>query len=119
MKIYNINCIVYYTRAAAFSCVVARAQQSVRRKENIIMSYNDTSKKATMKYINNNLDTVSFRLPKEKKDDRPTKEELKAHCEKYGYNGIQPFILSAIQKQMLLDKREAAFIDFNECKLEE
>ena len=83
------------------------------------MAYNEARKRATSKYMSNNLDNITFRLPKEKKDDRPTKEELKAHCEKYGYNGIQPFILAAIQKQMLLDKKEAAFIDFNECKEEE
>lgn len=83
------------------------------------MTYNDTGKRATIKYLATKLDTISFRLPKEKRDDRPTKEELKAHCEKYGYNGIQPFIIAAINKQMMLDRKEAAFIDLNECKLDE
>ena len=58
---------------------------------------------ATTKYMQDNLDTVIFRLPKEKKDDRPTKAELKAHCEKYRYSGIQPFLIQAIQTQMKID----------------
>ncbi|GEM_PF-6558043 len=58
---------------------------------------------ATAKYMQDNLDTVIFRLPKEKKDDRPTKAELKAHCEKYGYSGIQPFLIKAIQTQIQID----------------
>ena len=67
------------------------------------MTYTDARKNATINYIGKNLDSITFRLPKEKKDNRPTKDELKAHCEKYGYNGIQPFIIKAIQTQMQID----------------
>ncbi len=79
------------------------------------MPYNEARKKATTKYINNNLDTVSFRLPKEKKDERPTKQEITEHAEKYGYQSVQQFIISAINKQMMIDKKEAAFIDLTDC----
>ena len=61
---------------------------------------------ATAKYMQENLDTVIFRLPKNKTDDRPTKEEIKAHCLKHGYSGLQPFIIKAIQNQMILDNNQ-------------
>ena len=83
------------------------------------MAYNDARKRATSKYMSENLDTIIFRLPKEKKDQRPTKQEITEHAEKYGYSSTQQFIIQAINNQMLLDKKEAAFINFNECKKED
>ena len=58
---------------------------------------------ATNEYMKNNLERITIRLPKEKKDDRPTKAEIDAHCKKYGYGGIQPFIIRAIQTQIAID----------------
>lgn len=83
------------------------------------MSYNEAQKKASDKYMKNNLDVIRFAVPKEKKDDRPTKEEIINHAEKYKYSSTQQFIIQAINNQMLLDKKEAAFINFNECKKED
>lgn len=75
-------------------------------KDNKIMAYSEARKRATTKYMSNNLDTVSFRLPKEKKDQRPTKQEITEHAEKYGYNSVQQFLLVAINNQISLDKKE-------------
>ena len=79
------------------------------------MAYNEARKKASDKYIKNNLDVIRFAVPKEKKDQRPTKQEITEHAEKYGYSSTQQFILSAINKQMMIDKKEAAFIDLTDC----
>ncbi len=79
------------------------------------MSYSKASMQATNKYMKNNLDVIRFSVPKEKKDQRPTKQEITEHAEKYGYSSTQQFILSAINKQMMIDKKEAAFIDLTDC----
>ena len=83
------------------------------------MAYNEARKRATSKYMNNNLDNVTFRLPKEKKDDRPTKDEIIQHAEKYGYSSTQQFIIKAISNQILIDSDPDTYLmNFSDCKKE-
>ena len=52
------------------------------------------------------MDNVCIRLPKEKKDQRPTKQEITEHAEKYGYQSTQQFIIQAIINQMTIDREK-------------
>lgn len=70
------------------------------------MVYNDKIKQNTIKYLKNNLDNISFRLPKEKKNGKPTKEEITNHVKKHGYQSTQQFLITAINTQMALDEKK-------------
>lgn len=70
------------------------------------MAYSKSSMKATTKYMREKLDTISFRVPKEKRDLRPTKEEITNHVKKYGYTSTQQFLITAINTQISLDEKK-------------
>lgn len=48
-------------------------------------------------YIKNNYDQVRFTVKKGKK------EELKAHCSKYGYKSVNDFIKQAVNEKIARD----------------
>ena len=66
------------------------------------MTYNESSKRASMKYQKKAYDTVLIRLPKERKDDRPTRNELETHAKNHN-ESVAGFILRAIQTQIAID----------------
>ena len=60
--------------------------------------YTDAQKKATLKYIANNLDEIKVRVPKGEK------ETIKAHAEEYDNGSVNGFIQRAIAETMERDK---------------
>ena len=79
------------------------------------MTYSKASMNATNKYMKNNLDVIRFAVPKEKKDQRPTKQEITEHAKSHNYQSTQAFILHAINSQMMIDNKQAAFVDLTDC----
>ena len=60
--------------------------------------YTDAQKKATLKYIANNLDEIKVRVPKGEK------ETIKAHAAEYDGGSVNGFIQRAIAETMERDK---------------
>lgn len=62
------------------------------------MPYTEAQKKATMKYMKNNLDDIKTRVPKGKR------EEYKTKAKELGYNSFNNFVVMAIEEKI---EREA------------
>lgn len=61
------------------------------------MAYNESQKKATMKYMKNNLDDIKTRVPK------GMREEYKTRARSIGYESFNNFVVQAIEEKL---KRE-------------
>lgn len=59
------------------------------------MAYTDAQKRATIKYMKENLEEVRFRVPKGKRDD------LRAYAKAKGYDGIQPYLIDLVRRDGL------------------
>lgn len=59
--------------------------------------YTEAQKKASQKYMANNLDEIKLRVPKGEK------EVIKAHAEKYDGGSVNAFIQRAIAETMERD----------------
>jgi len=58
------------------------------------MPYNDSSKRATIKYIKENLEDVRFRVPKGKR------EMIRAYAIKNGHESLSAYIKKLISADM-------------------
>ena len=63
--------------------------------------YTEAQKKASQKYMANNLDEIKLRVPKGEK------ETIKAHAEKYDGGSVNAFIQRAIAETMKRDNGES------------
>ncbi|MBQ7293884.1 MAG: hypothetical protein IJW79_09120 [Clostridia bacterium] len=64
---------------------------------NLGSKYTEAQKKASQKYMANNLDEIKLRVPKGEK------EVIKAHAEKYDGGSVNAFIQRAIAETMERD----------------
>lgn len=62
------------------------------------MAYTEAQKKATMKYMKNNLDDIKIRVPKGRR------EELKENVKALGFTSFNAFVVEAIEEKI---EREA------------
>ncbi len=58
------------------------------------MAYTEAGKKATMKYMKNNLDDIKTRVPKGKRD------EYKNAAASLGYTSFNNFVVQAIEEKL-------------------
>lgn len=58
------------------------------------MAYSEAGKKATIKYMKNNLDDIKIRVPKGQR------EELKAAAKAIGYDSFNQFVVDAIHEKL-------------------
>ena len=58
------------------------------------MAYSEAGKKATIKYMKNNLDDIKIRVPKGQR------EELKAGAKGVGYDCFNEFVVDAIHEKL-------------------
>lgn len=58
------------------------------------MAYSESSKKATMKYMKNNLDDIKIRVPKGKR------EQYKNSASALGYESFNNFVIQAIEEKL-------------------
>ena len=61
------------------------------------MGYSESQKRATMKYLKENYDSITIRVPKGQKD------KIRNHAESMGET-LTPFILRAIEETIARDK---------------
>ncbi|MDY3015906.1 MAG: hypothetical protein SOR79_02000 [Blautia sp.] len=58
------------------------------------MAYSEAQKKATIKYMKNNLDDIKTRVPKGKR------EEYKEKARLLGYDSFNSFVVQAIEEKI-------------------
>ena len=58
------------------------------------MAYSEAQKKATIKYMKNNLDDIKIRVPKGQR------EEYKEKARLLGYNSFNSFVVQAIEEKI-------------------
>lgn len=58
------------------------------------MAYTEAQKKATIKYMKNNLDDIKIRVPKGKR------EEYKQSAKTAGYESFNSFVIEAINEKL-------------------
>lgn len=58
------------------------------------MAYTEAQKRATMKYMKNNLDDIKIRVPKGKR------EEYKEKAKLLGYESFNGFVIQAMEEKI-------------------
>ena len=64
------------------------------------MAYTEANKKATIKYMKNNLDDIKIRVPKGRR------EELKEQARALGYDSFNSFVVKAIEEKIDREKEK-------------
>lgn len=72
----------------------------MKEKEVQGMAYTEANKKATIKYMKNNLDDIKIRVPKGRREE--LKEEVKA----LGFTSFNSFVVEAIEEKIDREKKK-------------